>query len=209
MLKNLLFIYILSLSIPAATLAQVMDGSSKVPESRLNVGTKKKVSAKGPVDHAFKMEYKPITVQKTLALRNYYRTLFFADSFPEESVMSEPSSLTSMTVSERRIVSTEEKPSQVTEKLFSNERITVSNIYPNPASEKAWLDYAVSPMVRDAKISIYNILGSTVSEFSLDKNETKLGISTRDMTSGVYFYQLIVDGKKVATKKLLIRHSNN
>ncbi len=207
MLRNLLCIYILSLSIPAATLAQVAEGGSKVPvESRLTVGTKKKAAPRGPNQQAFRLEYKPITVQKTLALRNYYKSLFYADDHTEEAAAAEVPAVPGVVLTERRVMTAEEKPTQPAEKLFSNERITVSNIYPNPASEKAWIDYSVSPMVRDAKISIYNILGSAVAEFSLDKNDTKLGISTRDMASGVYFYQLVVDGKKVATKKLLVRH---
>lgn len=186
-------------------MGQGVDGGKAPVESRLNVGTKKKVSAKGLNENAFKLEYKPIAVQKTLALRNYYKTLLFANSYPEEAAVVESTSVVPLAISERKIV-TDEKSGLAAEKLFSSEKIVVSNIYPNPASEMAWLDYTISPLVKDAKISIYNILGSTVSEYTLDKNDVKLDISTRNMASGVYFYQLVVDGKKVATKKLLVRH---
>jgi hypothetical protein len=90
--------------------------------------------------------------------------------------------------------------------LYTSERITVSNIYPNPASEFAELDYSIQNSVRDAKVIFYNVLGSQVAEFVLDKSDRKLRINTREMPTGVYFYQLAVDGKKVATKKMLVRH---
>jgi hypothetical protein len=45
-----------------------------------------------------------------------------------------------------------------------------------------------------------------MQEFTLNKNDRKLRVNTRDMPTGLYFYQLSVDGKKVATKKMLVRH---
>ncbi len=93
------------------------------------------------------------------------------------------------------------------DKLFSNEKIMVSNIYPNPANDVAWIDYTIGNNVNTASISIYSSLGTEISTVELDKFERKVRISTSNMDSGFYFYQLKVDGKKVATKKLLVRHN--
>ena len=88
--------------------------------------------------------------------------------------------------------------------MFSNDRIVVSNVYPNPASESAEIDYMLTS--GEAKITLLNVLGTPISEFTLDRSERKLRIPTRSMETGVYLYLLSIDGRKVATKKLLVRH---
>jgi hypothetical protein len=40
----------------------------------------------------------------------------------------------------------------------------------------------------------------------LTKNNGKLRVDTTVMPTGLYFYQLSLEGKKVATKKMLVRH---
>ena len=158
------------------------------------------------------IEYKPLSLQKPLAVNNYYRSLLFSNSAAQsspapqakESSVASPSVATSSSV-ERRIPQFEEKTVQE-DQLFVNEKITVSNVYPNPASEYAELDYTVLSGVRDARIVINNVLGSVVAEYSLDRNSRKLRINTRELPSGIYFYQLSLDGRKVATKKMLVRH---
>jgi hypothetical protein len=51
-----------------------------------------------------------------------------------------------------------------------------------------------------------NVLGAPIAEYNLDRNDRKVRIVTRDLSTGYYLYQLSVDGKKVATKRLLVRH---
>ena len=155
------------------------------------------------------IEYKPLAMPKAAALNDYYRSLLFAN--PSSVAQSATARETAAPIvaqvdrSERRGIGFEDKE-RVEEKLYSSDRITVSNIYPNPANESAEIDYTLSSSVRDAKVIIYNVLGSPVAEFSLDKNDTKLNVNTRELPTGVYFYQLAVEGKKVATKKMLVRH---
>ena len=55
------------------------------------------------------------------------------------------------------------------------------------------------------KITIYNVLGLVVKEIDLDKDDRSVKISLRELNSGLYMYQLLVDGKPVATKKLMVR----
>jgi hypothetical protein len=154
------------------------------------------------------IEYKPLALQKPQALTKYYRSLLFANPpTASTTVVENPVAIANQVDrSDRRITSFEEKSRSIEEQLYTSERITVSNIYPNPASEFAELDYSIQNSVRDAKVIFYNVLGSQVAEFVLDKSDRKLRINTREMPTGVYFYQLAVDGKKVATKKMLVRH---
>lgn len=87
------------------------------------------------------------------------------------------------------------------------EKIKVSNIYPNPANDYAYLDYTVNGNFNAANISFFNLLGKQVAEYPLGKYSEKLKINTSNWESGIYMYQLIIDGKKIATKKLLVRHN--
>jgi hypothetical protein len=89
--------------------------------------------------------------------------------------------------------------------LFQGDRIYVSHLYPNPAVDFAQVDYQFSGNNQDVKITIYNVLGLVVKEIDLDKDDRSVKISLRELNSGLYMYQLLVDGKPVATKKLMVR----
>jgi hypothetical protein len=89
--------------------------------------------------------------------------------------------------------------------LFQGDRIYVSHLYPNPAVDFAQVDYQFSGNNQEVKIVIYNVLGLVVKEIDLDKVERSVKISLRELNSGLYMYQLLVDGKPVATKKLMVR----
>lgn len=93
-----------------------------------------------------------------------------------------------------------------TEKLFHNDRLTVSNLFPNPANDHTKIDYVVSAGGGQAKLSFFNALGNPVGDFTLDRAERRLQINTSEWPNGMYFYQLSLDGRTLATKKLLVRH---
>jgi hypothetical protein len=100
---------------------------------------------------------------------------------------------------------------QVGDQLFSNEKISISSIYPNPASSYASIDYNLSnqkDQKDQAKIILCNVLGNVVGEYPLVKDAKRLYISTQELSSGVYFYTLSVEGKSLITKKLIIRHQS-
>lgn len=205
MKKTILFAYILSTLTLLEAYAQVPANSS-----RLNMPSQQKVMrADRPplVAKPSVLEFKPLGLQKPQALNNYYRALLFANPVPAGSTAVENPEVSAVPVerAERRSYGFEEK-ARSDEQLYTSDRITVSNVYPNPASDFAELDYSVQGNIRDAKVIIYNVLGSPVAEYVLDKNDRKLRINTREMPTSVYFYQLAIDGKKVATKKMLVRH---
>jgi hypothetical protein len=89
--------------------------------------------------------------------------------------------------------------------LFQGDRIFVSHLYPNPAAEYALVDYQFSGNNQEVKIAIFNVLGLVVKEVELDREDHSTKISLKELNSGLYMYQLLVDGKPVATKKLMVR----
>ena len=92
--------------------------------------------------------------------------------------------------------------------VFTNEKITVSGIFPNPASTSAALEYEITGELRDAKIIISNVLGSSLGEYKLTRDAHKVQFNTAEFAPGIYFYTLSVDGKSLFTRKLIIRHSS-
>lgn len=174
--------------------------------SRLNMVGKKKTPATQNIkfsNFSSGASYKPLTLQNPKALNRFYTSFLFASANAADNnalavEVAEKSSEKKSPALEAQL--------RAEELLFVNDKISVSNVYPNPASEYAEIDFTINPGLRDAKLTFYNVLGSQMQEFTLNKNDRKLRINTRDMATGLYFYQLSVDGKKVATKKMLVRH---
>ena len=91
--------------------------------------------------------------------------------------------------------------------MFQNEKLTVHEVFPNPANVSTMIKY--SAKVENAKISLKNVLGKDIKEFRLSAtggNKSELVIPTNYLRNGVYFYTLIVAGKAMASKKLVIKH---
>ncbi|WP_337043495.1 T9SS type A sorting domain-containing protein [Emticicia sp. 17c] len=178
-------------------LAQVEKG-----KSRLDIG--KKPASKATIQK-FSYNGKPmpkeVKLDKPTVVNQYFRNALLNGSSKPATVKTTNTETVPATF-DKNVASTENS-----DKLFSNEKLTVSNIYPNPANDFATIDYVITGNVNDASMSFYNLLGNEVATYELDKSERKLKVSTTNWDSGVYLYQLVVDGKKVVTKKLLVRHN--
>ena len=175
--------------------------------SRLNMVSKKKAV---PVENMkfgtmpSGLSYKPLSLQNPKALNSFYRSFLFSNSSSQDSQVILAAEVIEKG-SERKSPALEAQL-KAEELLYVSDKISVSNVYPNPASEYAELDYSISPDLRDAKLVFYNVLGSQMQEYTLNKAERKVRVNTKDMPTGLYFYQLSLEGKKVATKKMLVRH---
>lgn len=203
MKKTIRLLYII---LASALSFQGLQAQSVSGGSRLNMVGKKKAPATQNIkfsNFSSGANYKPLTLQNPKALNTFYTSFLFASPTAAES------NTLAVEVAEKG--SEKKSPAleaqlRAEELLFVSDKISVSNVYPNPASEYAEIDFTISTGLRDAKLTFYNVLGSQIQEFTLNKNERKLRVNTRDMATGLYFYQLSVDGKKVATKKMLVRH---
>ena len=183
--------------------------------SRLEIGrtpAESKTNAKSVLTRRFSPVSNPasggldrsVNYQKNSPINAHYRSLLLgkaADKTPaarSASVETAPA----LSTDGRPAINPESKADDF---LFSNEKITVSNAYPNPADESTEIDYQfTSP--GDARLVMLSVLGTPVGEFTLEQGDRKLRINTRSLSAGYYLYQLSVDGRKVATKRLLVRH---
>lgn len=77
-----------------------------------------------------------------------------------------------------------------------------AEIYPTPAKEKLTLALSDSPLQNDLKLSIMNMSGQVISE--LDINSQVTDISTDELPSGIYVYQLKDGQNTVKTGKIIV-----
>ncbi|RRB07515.1 T9SS type A sorting domain-containing protein [Larkinella rosea] len=199
----------LALLISQSLLAQT---DTSKPKSRLELGQKPAPTSRVIHSHNFPFLKHPsvssldrgVTAQKNTAINQFYRNQLLNTASSKTPVRTAGSDSGSLLVPEAR--QSAEETRKADDRMYANERITVSNIYPNPANESAEIDYQILGSVKDAKLTFFNVLGAQVGEYALDRNERKVRIATSEMNSGMYFYQLSVEGKKIATKKLMVSH---
>ncbi len=73
----------------------------------------------------------------------------------------------------------------------------------NPANSTTTISYYVTGK-QDAKLIVSNMLGSKVKEIPLALGQNSMTLSVKDMKAGVYIYSLVVDGKMMSSKKLVV-----
>jgi len=88
--------------------------------------------------------------------------------------------------------------------MYQRPDMTVSNAYPNPIVSHATMDYSLDSF-HEARVLVMNLLGNKVMEFELLRGQNSLDIPADGLPNGIYFYTLQVDGKNVATKKIVVR----
>jgi Secretion system C-terminal sorting domain len=81
----------------------------------------------------------------------------------------------------------------------------LSNAYPNPASGYTGFTYSTAAGSL-GKIVIRNILGATMQTQLLSATSGKVTVNTMNLSDGIYFCSLMVDGKTSQTKKLIVKH---
>jgi hypothetical protein len=80
-----------------------------------------------------------------------------------------------------------------------------TDIYPNPASTKAVLNYKLPNSVKSGEVKIINLVGKTLKTIPITNREGKISIDVSDLSQGIYFYAINLDGVTVKTKKLIIK----
>ncbi len=88
---------------------------------------------------------------------------------------------------------------------IADNKIIFKGPYPNPASRLTHFEYNI-PSVNNAQLIIRNMLGVEVETILFDNGSGKKSIDVSNYASGFYFYTLVVDGKIVQSKKLIVRH---
>lgn len=83
-------------------------------------------------------------------------------------------------------------------------KISFSHAYPNPASSMVHFNYQL-PATGNVSVSVYNLLGQEVLSQQLDALQGQAAFSVADLTEGIYFCNLKVDGRAVKTEKFVVK----
>ncbi len=80
--------------------------------------------------------------------------------------------------------------------------------YPNPFNPETTIQFTAED-VESAEVIIYNIKGQKIRQYSIFNNQSSIIWNGTDnnkqpVSSGIYFYELRVDGKNVAIKKMIL-----
>jgi hypothetical protein len=82
-------------------------------------------------------------------------------------------------------------------------KISFSHAYPNPASSLVHFNYQL-PATGNVSVSVYNLLGQEVLSQQLEALQGQAVLSVADLTEGIYFCNLKVDGRAVRTEKFVV-----
>ena len=89
---------------------------------------------------------------------------------------------------------------------------SLSQNYPNPFNPSTVIRYQLS-VVSDVMLKVYDVQGREVKTLVKDRLnagmyevtfDARLGGSSMELTSGVYFYRLYADGKVIQTRKMVV-----
>lgn len=76
--------------------------------------------------------------------------------------------------------------------------------YPNPASKEVYVPINVIN-AKNATIEVYDLLGKKVMVQPVRNNSGIASISVSQLKDGIYFIQLLADGKIVGTEKIVVK----
>ena len=76
---------------------------------------------------------------------------------------------------------------------------------PNQFHQETVINYYLAEQANQATIFIYDMNGKQIESFNLqDKGNQSLTIQKNKLQAGMYYYSLIVNGKEIATKKMIL-----
>ncbi len=76
--------------------------------------------------------------------------------------------------------------------------------YPNPARKEVYIPFNIMN-VKKTSIEVYDLLGKKIMTQPLSNNSNLASISVSQFKDGIYFIQLIADGKIIGTEKIIVK----
>lgn len=81
-------------------------------------------------------------------------------------------------------------------KLFQN--------YPNPFNETTYIEYTLPDNYGSPALYIYDMNGRQIDRFVLTDENDSVEIQAGQLAAGMYIYTLIVDGREIDTKRMIL-----
>jgi hypothetical protein len=88
--------------------------------------------------------------------------------------------------------------------LSDRNTIVLNQNVPNPFAESTVIEYSIPNNVQQAQIHFYDANGKLIQSVNLtERGKGELTVFASDLSSGIYTYSLVTDGKIVSTKKMM------
>ncbi len=88
--------------------------------------------------------------------------------------------------------------------LSDKENIVLDQNVPNPFAERTIITYNIPASVQKAQIHFYNTNGQLINTVDVvERGEGQINVFGSDLSTGIYTYTLVADGKIVASKKMM------
>ena len=81
----------------------------------------------------------------------------------------------------------------------------LSQSQPNPATNSAIMAYKLPIKTKVGLLVLFDNNGRQIQTYTLPTNNTKLTIQTGNLPAGAYYYNLLADGKSIASRKMIIQ----
>ncbi len=94
-------------------------------------------------------------------------------------------------------------PTSVTEADANG--VYLSSPHPNPANSQTMFRYSLPHGSGEALLEVYSVTGSLLKRVSLPAGGQSIYLDTSDLPGGMSFYSLLVDGRQMASGKLIIQ----
>jgi len=86
---------------------------------------------------------------------------------------------------------------------LSNDAVLYQNI-PNPFGEETVINYFIPENTNNSKIIFFDMYGQSMKDVRLTTTGSgNIHVDSKNLTSGIYSYSLVVDGKIIDTKKMV------
>jgi hypothetical protein len=75
---------------------------------------------------------------------------------------------------------------------------------PNPFSQSTTIRFQLPDNFSNAQLVIHDAIGSIVKSISINQNDSQIILNAGELHAGTYFYSLMIDGKEMATKSMVL-----
>lgn len=108
-------------------------------------------------------------------------------------------------VQTRSVIGAVDEQSDVNSLLDEKLKAKLYSNIPNPFKEQTTISFFIPETSSRASIHIYNLQGKQIKQLNIEsRGNGSVTINGYELTPGMYMYSLIVDGKEVDTKKMIL-----
>jgi len=95
--------------------------------------------------------------------------------------------------------------SQITQNTSSVNGYSIDQNVPNPFSDRTSIRFQLAPGVETATLSIFNLNGGFLKDYSLEGNTGEVEILASEIGKGMFIYRLNRNGQEIISKRMIIK----